>query len=149
MTTFPPEDPGRDDETPAEERAEDEQSSVDESIPETPGEDALAADEQLANESPDDAETTPLEDARAVEAEDEAAEEETEERADLASASESDIVADPDRRAAVQVGAAISRLAIRVTHYRQLQIVGARLRTTRRRYRGVAVIEDDDQVTIR
>src|SRR5256884_1781338 len=98
MTTLPPEDPGRDreDETPAEERAEDEQSSVDESIPETPPEDALAADEQLANESPDDAETTPLEDARAVEAEDEAAEEETEERADLASASESDIVAEAE-----------------------------------------------------
>jgi transcription termination/antitermination protein NusG len=96
MTTFPPEDPGRDDETPAEERAEDEQSSVDESIPETPAEDPLAADEQLANETPDDADTTPLEDARAVEAEDEAAEEETEERADLASASESDIVAEAE-----------------------------------------------------
>ena len=96
MTTFPPEDPGRDDETPAEERAEDEQSSVDESIPETPAEDALAADEQLADETPDDAETTPLEDARAVEAEDEADEEETEERADLASASESDIVAEAE-----------------------------------------------------
>jgi len=98
MTTFPPEDPGRDrdDETPAEERAEDEQSSVDESIPETPAEDALAAEEQLADETPDDAETTPLEDARAVEAEDEAAEEETEERADLASASESDIVAEAE-----------------------------------------------------
>ncbi len=96
MTTFPPEDPGRDDETPAEERAEDEQSSVDESIPETPAEDPLAADEQLADETPDDADTTPLEDARAVEAEDEAAEEETEERADLASASESDIVAEAE-----------------------------------------------------
>ena len=96
MTTFPPEDPGRDDETPAEERAEDEQSSVDESIPETPAEDPLAADEQLAEETPDDAETTPLEDARAVEAEDEAAEEETEERADLASASDSDIVAEAE-----------------------------------------------------
>ncbi len=98
MTTLPPEDPGRDreDETPAEERAEDEQSSVDESIPETPAEDALAADEQLADETPDDAETTPLEDARAVEAEDEAAEDETEERADLASASESDIVAEAE-----------------------------------------------------
>src|SRR6266571_2879015 len=59
MTTLPPEDPGRDreDETPAEERAED---------------------------------------ARGVEAEDEAAEEETEERADLASASESDIVAEAE-----------------------------------------------------
>ena len=96
MTTFPPEDPGRDDETPAEERAEDEQSSVDESIPDTPAEDPLAADEQLAEETPDDAETTPLEDARAVEAEDEVAEEETEERADLASASESDIVAEAE-----------------------------------------------------
>ena len=96
MTTFPPEDPGRDDETPAEERAEDEQSSVDESIPETPAEDSSAADEQLANETPDDADTTPLEDAREVEAEDEAAEEETEERADLASASESDIVAEAE-----------------------------------------------------
>ena len=96
MTTFPPEDPGRDDETPAEERAEDEQSSVDESIPDTPAEDPLAADAQLANETPDDAETTPVEDARAVEAEDEAAEEETEERADLASASESDIVAEAE-----------------------------------------------------
>ena len=96
MTTFPPEDPGRDDETPAEERAEDEQSSVDESIPDTPAEDPLAADEQLAEETPDDAETTPLEDARAVEAEDEATEDETEERADLASASESDIVAEAE-----------------------------------------------------
>jgi transcription termination/antitermination protein NusG len=46
MTTFPPDDENqrRDDETPAEERAEDEQSSVDEPIPETPAEDPLAAD---------------------------------------------------------------------------------------------------------
>jgi transcription termination/antitermination protein NusG len=46
MTTFPPDDENqrRDDETPAEERAEDEQSSVDEPIPETPAEDPFAAD---------------------------------------------------------------------------------------------------------
>jgi transcription termination/antitermination protein NusG len=97
MTTFPPEDPGREEETPAQERADEEQSSVDESIPDTPAEDAGAADAQLADETPDDAETTPIEDARSVEAEDEAAEdEEGEERADLASASESDIVAEAE-----------------------------------------------------
>jgi transcription termination/antitermination protein NusG len=101
MTTFPPDDPGRDDETPAEERADDEQSSVDESIPETPAEDPLAADASLADESPDDAETTPLEDARTVEAEEEAAEEEPAERADLAGASESDIVAEAEAILAV------------------------------------------------
>jgi transcription termination/antitermination protein NusG len=98
MTTFPPDDerPDREDETPAEERAGDELSSVDESIPETPAEDPLAADEQLEDETPDDAETTPLEDARAVEADDEAAEDETDVRADLAGASESDIVAEAE-----------------------------------------------------
>ena len=96
MTAFPPDDPGREDETPAQERADEEQSSVDESIPDTPAEDAGAADAQLADETPDDAETTPLEDARAVEAEDEAADDETEERADLASASESDVVAEAE-----------------------------------------------------
>ena len=96
MTTFPPDDPGREDETPAQERADEEQSSVDESIPDTPAEDQGAADAQLADETSDDAETTPLEDARSVEAEDEAAEDETEERADLASASESDIVAEAE-----------------------------------------------------
>jgi transcription termination/antitermination protein NusG len=96
MTAFPPEDPGREDETPAQERADEEQSSVDESIPDTPAEDPGAADAQLADETPDDAETTPLEDARTVEAEDEAADEEGEERADLASASESDVVAEAE-----------------------------------------------------
>jgi transcription termination/antitermination protein NusG len=98
MTTFPPDDerPDREDETPAEERAGDELSSVDESIPETPAEDPLAADEQLEDETPDDAETTPIEDARAVEADDEAAEDETDVRADLAGASESDIVAEAE-----------------------------------------------------
>jgi hypothetical protein len=69
MTAFPPDDPGREDETPAQERADEEQSSVDESIPDTPAEDPGAADAQLADETPDDAETTPLEDARTVEAE--------------------------------------------------------------------------------
>jgi transcription termination/antitermination protein NusG len=96
MTAFPPEDPGREDETPAQERADEEQSSVDESIPDTPAEDPGAADAQLADETPDDAETTPLEDARTVEAEDEATDEEGEERADLASASESDVVAEAE-----------------------------------------------------
>ena len=96
MTAFPPDDPGREDETPAQESADEEQSSVDESIPDTPAEDPGAADAQLADETPDDAETTPLEDARTVEAEDEAADEETEERADLASASESDVVAEAE-----------------------------------------------------
>jgi transcription termination/antitermination protein NusG len=66
MTTFPPDDHNRDDETPAEERAEDEQSSVDEPIPETPAEDPVAADEQPG------------------------------ERGDLAGASESDIVAEAE-----------------------------------------------------
>jgi transcription termination/antitermination protein NusG len=96
MTAFPPDDPGREDETPAQERADEEQSSVDESIPDTPAEDPGAADAQLADETPDDAETTPLEDARTVESEDEAADEEGEERADLASASESDVVAEAE-----------------------------------------------------
>jgi transcriptional antiterminator NusG len=96
MTAFPPEEPGREDETPAQERADEEQSSVDESIPDTPTEDQGAADAQLADETPDDAETTPLEDARSVEAEGEADDEEGEERADLASASESDVVAEAE-----------------------------------------------------
>jgi transcriptional antiterminator NusG len=74
MTTLPPDDPGRDDETAAEERAAEEQSSVDETIPETPTEDPFAPDTRLADETPDDAETTPLEDARTVEAEAEATE---------------------------------------------------------------------------
>ncbi len=103
MTTLPPDDPGRDDETAAEERAAEEQSSVDEPIPETPAEDSFAADERIANETPDDAETTPLEDARTVEAEEEATEEEPAERADLASASDSDIVAEAE--AILSVGA--------------------------------------------
>ncbi|HEY3096412.1 MAG TPA: transcription termination/antitermination protein NusG [Acidimicrobiia bacterium] len=103
MTTLPPDDPGRDDETAAEERAAEEQSSVDEPIPETHAEDSFAADERLADETPDDAETTPLEDARTVEAEEEAAEEEPAERADLASASDSDIVAEAE--AILSVGA--------------------------------------------
>jgi transcription termination/antitermination protein NusG len=96
MTTFPPDDPRRDDETPAEERAAEEQSSADEPIPETPAEDPSTPDARLADETPDDAETTPLEDARTVEAEEEAAEPESEERADLAGASESDIVAEAE-----------------------------------------------------
>jgi transcription termination/antitermination protein NusG len=98
MTAFPPDDdrPDREDETPAEERAADELDSVDERIPETPAEDELAPDASLAGETPDDAETTPLEDARTVEAEEEAGEEEPAERADLASASESDVVAEAE-----------------------------------------------------
>jgi transcription termination/antitermination protein NusG len=98
MTTFPPDDerPGRDDETPAEERAAEEASSPDEPIPETPAEDPVLADARLADETPDDADTTPLEDARTVEAEAEATEEEDEERGDLAGASESDIVAEAE-----------------------------------------------------
>ena len=82
MTTFPPDEPQRDDETPAEERAEEEQASVDEPIPETPAEDQTTPDARLADETPDDAETTPLEDARTVEAEEEATEAEPAERAD-------------------------------------------------------------------
>ena len=96
MTTFPPDEPQRDDETPAEERAEEEQASVDEPIPETPAEDQTTPDARLADETPDDAETTPLEDARTVEAEEEATEEEPAERADLASSSESDVVAEAE-----------------------------------------------------
>jgi transcriptional antiterminator NusG len=96
MTTFPPDEPQRDDETPAEERAAEEQASADESIPETPAEDPSTPDASLADETPDDAETTPLEDARTVEAEEEATEEEPAERADLAGASESDIVAEAE-----------------------------------------------------
>ena len=96
MTTFPPDDSSRDDETPAEERAAEEQSSLDESIPETPAEDPDTPDARLPDETPDDAETTPLEDARAVEAEAETAAEESDERADLAGASESDIVAEAE-----------------------------------------------------
>ena len=96
MTTFPPDDAGRDDESAAEERAAEEQSSVAEPVPETPGEDPSTADARLAGETPDDAETTPLEDAREVEADEEAAEEEPAERADLAGASESDVVAEAE-----------------------------------------------------
>jgi transcriptional antiterminator NusG len=98
MTTFPPDDqrPGRDDETPAEERAADEATSPDQPIPETPAEDQELPDARLADERPDDADTTPLEDARTVEAEAEAAEEQGEERGDLAGASESDIVAEAE-----------------------------------------------------
>ncbi len=98
MTTFPPDDPrpGRDDETPAEERAADEAASPDEPIPETPAEDAVLPDARLADETPDDADTTPLEDARTAEADAEAADEEGEERGDLAGASESDIVAEAE-----------------------------------------------------
>jgi transcriptional antiterminator NusG len=103
MTTFPPDDSGRDEESAAEERAAEEQSSVAEPVPETPGEDASTADARLAGETPDDAETTPLEDARSVEAEEEATEEEPAERADLAGASESDIVAEAE--AILSVGA--------------------------------------------
>jgi transcription termination/antitermination protein NusG len=95
MTTFPPDEPERDDETPAEERAAEDVSSVDEPIPETPAEDPSTPDERLADETPDDVER-PLEDARTVEAEEEAAEEEPAERADLAGASESDIVAEAE-----------------------------------------------------
>jgi transcription termination/antitermination protein NusG len=101
MTTFPPDDRNRDDETPAEERAEDEQSSVDESIPDAPTEDPFAADAGLASETPDDAETTPLKDARTVEAEEEAADEATPERAELAGASERDLVAEAEAILAV------------------------------------------------
>jgi transcriptional antiterminator NusG len=98
MTTFPPDDPrpGRDDESPAEERAADEAASPDEPIPETPAEDEVLPDARLADETPDDADSTPLEDARTVEAEEEAAEEEGAERGDLAGASESDIVAEAE-----------------------------------------------------
>jgi transcriptional antiterminator NusG len=98
MTTFPPDDerPGRDDETPAEERAADEATSPDEPIPETPAEDRALPDARLADETPDDADATPLEDARTVEAEAEAAEEDGEERGDLAGATETDIVAEAE-----------------------------------------------------
>jgi transcriptional antiterminator NusG len=98
MTAFPPDDPrpDREDETPAEERAVEEVTSSDEPIPETPAEDQDLPDARLADETPDDADTTPLEDARTVEAEEEASEAEGEERADLASASEDDIVAEAE-----------------------------------------------------
>jgi transcriptional antiterminator NusG len=98
MTAFPPDDerPGREDETPSEERAADEATSPDAPIPETPSEDPVLADASLADETPDDADVTPLEDARTVEAEAEAAEEQGEERGDLASASESDVVAEAE-----------------------------------------------------
>jgi len=96
MTTFPADEPRRGDETPAEERAAEEQASADESIPETPAEDPSTPDASLADETPDDAETTPLEDARTVEAEHEAAEEEPAARADLAGTSESDVVAEAE-----------------------------------------------------
>jgi transcriptional antiterminator NusG len=103
MTTFPPDDerPDREDETPAEERAFDEVTSPEEPIPESPTEDTDVPDARLADETPDDADTTPLEGARTVEEEEdeaggEAAEEQGEERADLASASESDIVAEAE-----------------------------------------------------
>jgi transcriptional antiterminator NusG len=62
MTTFPPDDPGRDD------------IDAGEPIPETPAEDPFAPDERLADETPDDAETTPLADARTIEDQVEAAE---------------------------------------------------------------------------
>jgi transcription termination/antitermination protein NusG len=74
MTAFLPGDTGRDDESPAEQRAEDEQSSIGEPIPETPVEDPFTPDARLADETPDDAETTPLADARTIEAEEEATE---------------------------------------------------------------------------
>jgi transcriptional antiterminator NusG len=83
MTTFPPDEPTRDDE------------SASEPIPETPAEDRSAADERLADETPADVER-PLEDARTVEGEEEAAEEQPAERADLAGASESDVVAEAE-----------------------------------------------------
>jgi transcriptional antiterminator NusG len=53
MTILPPDDDNqrRDDETPAEERAEDEQSSIDEPIPDTPAEDPFAAEESDAETS--------------------------------------------------------------------------------------------------
>jgi transcription termination/antitermination protein NusG len=95
MTTFPPDEPQRDDETAAEERAADELSSVDEPIPDAPAEDPSTPDAHLADETPDDVER-PIEDARAVEAEEEATEEAPAERADLAGASESDIVAEAE-----------------------------------------------------
>jgi transcription termination/antitermination protein NusG len=95
MTTFPPDEPERDDETAAEERAADELSSVDEPIPDAPAEDPSTPDARLADETPDDVEG-PIEDARAVEAEEEAAEEAPAERADLAGASDSDIVAEAE-----------------------------------------------------
>jgi transcriptional antiterminator NusG len=74
MTTVPPDEPGRDGEIAAEARAEDEQSSADEPIPEGPAEDPFTPDARLADETPDDAETTPLKDARTVETEEAAAE---------------------------------------------------------------------------
>jgi transcriptional antiterminator NusG len=98
MTTFPPDDPrpDREDQTPAEERAVEEVTSSDEPIPETPAEDQDLPDARLADETPDDADTTPLEDARTVEAEEEAGEQEPTERGDLAGATESDIVAEAE-----------------------------------------------------
>jgi transcription termination/antitermination protein NusG len=100
MTTFPPDEPDRDDETAAEERAAEELSSVDESIPETPAEDPSTPDARLADETPDDVEA-PIEDARTVEAEEEATEEEPAERADLVGESDSDIVAEAEAILAV------------------------------------------------
>jgi transcription termination/antitermination protein NusG len=61
MTTFPSDDSGRDDEAAAE------------PIPESPAEDPFTPDDRLADETPDDAETTPLEDARMVETDQETA----------------------------------------------------------------------------
>ncbi|HEY4398005.1 MAG TPA: transcription termination/antitermination protein NusG [Acidimicrobiia bacterium] len=103
MTAFPPDDerPDREDETPAEERAFDEATSPDESIPDTPAEDPDLPDASVAEETPDDADATPLEDARAVEAEEEAADQEPSERGDLASPSESDIAAEAEAILAV------------------------------------------------
>ena len=100
MTTFPPDDSGRDDESAAEERAAEEQSSVDEPIPETPAEDQSSADDGLAAETADDTEV-PIEGARAIEAEDESAEEQPSEQSDLAGASESDVVAEAEAILAV------------------------------------------------
>jgi transcription termination/antitermination protein NusG len=100
MTTFPPDDSGRDDESGAEERAAEEQSSVDEPIPETPAEDQSSADDGLAAETADDTEV-PIEGARAIEAEDESAEEQPSEQSDLAGASESDVVAEAEAILAV------------------------------------------------
>jgi transcriptional antiterminator NusG len=96
MTTFPPDDPARDDENAAEQRADEEQTSAGEPIPESPLEDVSAADAGVAAEASDYAEV-PIEDARTVGAEGEGVEqEEAAPRADLAGATESDIVAEAE-----------------------------------------------------
>jgi transcription termination/antitermination protein NusG len=91
MTTFPPDEPGRDDDAA-------------EPIPETPVEDRFTPDVRLADETPDDAETTPLEDAHTVEAEEEEAEvDEAAEAEAILSVGPSDISQEQDDESAEPV----------------------------------------------